>query len=67
MMEACITNYGARLISLMVPNRKGTVQDVVCGFSSISDYLRYPQNYGATMSRYIGRILNTYFTLDNIE
>lgn len=66
-MEACITNYGARLVSLVVPDKNGRGQDVVCGFDSIADYIRYPQNYGATMGRYIGRILNARFTLDDKE
>ncbi len=65
-MEACITNYGARLVSLMVPDRHGKLEDVVCGFDSISDYLNYRQNFGATVGRYIGRILNGTFTLDSV-
>ncbi len=65
-MEACVTNYGARLVSLMVPDRNGKMEDVVCGFDSISDYLTYRQNFGATVGRYIGRILNGTFMLDSV-
>lgn len=65
-MEACITNYGGRVVSLMVPNREGKLEDVVCGYPTIADYLAKKQNFGATIGRYIGRILNATFTLDSI-
>ena len=64
--EACITNYGARVVSLMMPDRDGRFEDIVCGFSNIDDYLSNKQNFGATIGRYIGRILNATFTLDSI-
>ena len=64
--EACITNYGARLVSLMMPDKNGRFEDIVCGFSNIDDYLNNKQNFGATIGRYIGRILNSTFTLDSI-
>lgn len=65
-MEVCITNYGGRVVSLMVPNREGKMEDIVCGYSTIADYLAKKQNFGATIGRYIGRILNASFTLDSI-
>ena len=34
-MEACITNYGARVVSLMVPDQDGHLGDVVLGFDNI--------------------------------
>lgn len=63
-MEACITNYGARIVSLMVPDEAGKTVDVVCGFPTIADYTRQQQNHGAIVGRYIGRILGASFTLD---
>jgi PelA/Pel-15E family pectate lyase len=66
-MEACITNYGARLVSLMVPDRDGKMEDVVLGFDNIADYHHYRQNYGATVGRYIGRIKGARITLDGKE
>ena len=47
-IEACITNYGARVVSLMVPDKNGKLEDIVCGFSNIEDYISQSQNYGAT-------------------
>ncbi len=63
-MEVCITNYGARIVSIMVPDRTGTLQDVVLGFDSIADYLNYPNNFGATIGRYANRIAKGRFELD---
>ena len=61
-MEACVTNYGARLVSLMVPDRNGKLEDVVCGYPTIADYMAQKQNFGATIGRYIGRIHHSTFT-----
>ena len=66
-LEACITNYGARVVSLMVPDRNGKLEDIVCGFPDINGYLSQPQNYGATVGRYIGRILHARYVLDGKE
>lgn len=66
-MEVCITNYGARVVSILAPDRSGRMEDVVCGFPTIDDYTRQRQNFGATVGRYIGRILNARFTLDGVE
>ena len=63
-MEACIINYGARLVSLMAPDRDGNLGDVVCGFSDINGYTENSQNFGATVGRYIGRILGGKYVLD---
>lgn len=56
-VEACITNYGARLVSLMVPDRDGRLGDVVLGFDKVADYHQLKQNFGATVGRYAGRVL----------
>lgn len=66
-MEVCITNYGGRVVSMMVPDRNGKFEDIVCGYPTIADYLAKKQNFGATIGRYIGRILNASFTLDSIS
>ncbi len=61
-MEVCITNYGARLVSLMFDGK-----DCVTGFDNVGDYRKFRQNYGATVGRYVGRIKGSRFTLDGIE
>ncbi|MBR3844510.1 MAG: galactose-1-epimerase, partial [Clostridia bacterium] len=61
-LEACVTNYGARLVSLMVPDKNGVMEDLVTGFPTIAEYVNQNQNFGATVGRYIGRILGPSFT-----
>lgn len=63
-LEASITNFGARVVSLYAPDSYGRPADMVCGFDSIADYLNKRQNFGALVGRYIGRILNAQFTID---
>jgi len=65
-VEACITNYGGRLVSLMVPDKNGTMTDVVLGYGSIADYLASDGNFGALIGRYGNRINNGFFTLDGV-
>lgn len=65
-MEVCITNYGGRVVSLMVPDRNGKMEDIVCGYPTIAEYLAKKQNFGATIGRYIGRTMYSTFTLDSI-
>lgn len=55
-MEVCITNFGGRIVSVMVPDKEGRMRDVVLGFDSIQDYLKYPTDFGATIGRYANRI-----------
>lgn len=66
-MEACVTNYGARLVSLMVPNWNGRLEDVVLGYDNVMDYHTKGQNFGSTVGRYAGRIIGPRFSIDGKE
>ena len=66
-MEVCITNFGGRIVSVMVPDREGTMRDVVLGFDSIQDYIKYPTDFGATIGRYANRIDHGRLTIDSVE
>jgi aldose 1-epimerase len=67
-MEAAITNYGGRIVSLMVPDNKGVMGDVVLGFKSIDDYLNANAPFhGATIGRVCNRIANGKFELNGVE
>src|SRR5574344_2329904 len=57
-MEVCITNYGGRIVSIMVPDKTGKMQDVVLGFDNISDYQNNKTDFGASIGRYANRIKN---------
>lgn len=63
-MEVCVTNYGGRIVSILVPDRKGIMRDVVLGFDNIAAYQKYSSNYGATIGRYANRIAKGRFVLD---
>lgn len=64
-MEAAITNYGGRLVSLLVPDKDGKLTDVVVGFNSVKDYENSTEPYfGATIGRFGNRIANGKFSLD---
>lgn len=64
-MEAAITNYGGRLVSLLVPDKNGKMTDVVVGFNSVQAYENSTEPYfGATIGRFGNRIANGKFTLD---
>lgn len=67
-MELALTDYGARVVSIMVPDRKGNMVDVALGFSSIKGYLEANEAYhGATIGRYANRIANGKFNLKGKE
>jgi len=66
-MKAVISNYGAKLISLYVPDRKGITGDVVLGFDSLSEYLEGEKYFGAIVGRYANRIGAGKFVLDGQE
>jgi aldose 1-epimerase len=64
-MEAAITNFGGRLVALLVPDSAGKMIDVSVGMSSVDDYVKSTERYyGATIGRYGNRIAKGHFTLD---
>ena len=68
-MEVCITNFGGRIVSILVPDNQGQMKDVVLGFDKVSDY--FPHNnqtdFGAAIGRYANRINQGKITLDGKE
>ena len=68
-MEVTVTNFGGRIMSVMVPDRDGQLKDVVLGFDKVEDY--YPENnqtdFGAAIGRYANRINQGRMTIDGVE
>jgi aldose 1-epimerase len=64
-MEVCVTNIGARIVSIWVPDRTGAFRDVVLGFDNIESYIPVNTNYGAIIGRYANRIAGGKLTLSN--
>src|SRR5579885_2734525 len=54
-MSARITNYGAYLVSLNVPDRHGKMADVVLGYDNLEGY-KTGTTYGAVIGRFANRI-----------
>jgi aldose 1-epimerase len=64
-MEVAISNYGATVVSLKVPDRQGKLADVVLGCDTLAGYESKENPYfGAVIGRYANRIANGQFTLD---
>ncbi|MCD8166120.1 MAG: galactose mutarotase [Bacteroides sp.] len=63
-MEVCITNFGGRIVSIMVPDKNGDLKDVVLGFDNINDYINVPSDFGASIGRYANRIDQGKITLN---
>jgi aldose 1-epimerase len=64
-VQAAVTNYGAHLVGIMVPDKAGKLTDVVIGFDNIDGYKKaMSAYYGATVGRYGNRIAKGHFVLD---
>lgn len=65
-MEVCVTNFGGRIVSIMVPDKDGNLQDVVLGFDKVADY--FPSNnlsdFGASIGRYANRLKDGKIVVD---
>lgn len=67
-LKAAITNYGARLVNLQVPDKAGNLTDVILGYDSADEYKANAKNfYGAIVGRYGNRIGNASFTLQGVK
>ncbi|MEB2783031.1 aldose epimerase family protein [Algoriphagus persicinus] len=67
-MKMKVTNFGARVTNLWVPDKDGNLVDVVLGFETLDGYLESSEKYfGAAIGRYGNRIADGKFTLDGEE
>lgn len=66
-MVARVTDYGAILAALLVPDRLGQACDVVHGFDTLEGWQNNIPHFGATVGRYGNRIAKGKFSLDGQE
>lgn len=66
-MEAKVTEYGAILVSLRVPDREGKLADVTHGYDTLEGWLSNSSYFGATVGRYGNRIAHGKFGIDGKE
>ena len=62
-----ITNYGATIVRLLVPDKNGNPEDVVLGYDSLAGYYHGKSYFGTVAGRYANRIAKARFTLDGKE
>ena len=65
-MVAKITDYGAILVALLVPDAKGKLADVTLGYDSLEGWLSNSNYLGATVGRFGNRIAKGQFQLDGV-
>ncbi len=59
-MEVCVTNFGGRVVSIVVPDKDGNPTDVVLGYPTAADYFPevHASDFGSSVGRYANRIQN---------
>jgi len=63
-MEVSITNFGATVVTLKVPDRAGKATDIVLGYDTLDGYEKGTSYFGATVGRYGNRIAGGKFSID---
>eukprot|EP00928_Gymnodinium_smaydae_P079723 TRINITY_DN63583_c0_g1_i1.p1 TRINITY_DN63583_c0_g1~~TRINITY_DN63583_c0_g1_i1.p1 ORF type:complete len:419 (-),score=59.40 TRINITY_DN63583_c0_g1_i1:163-1344(-) len=66
-VTASVTNYGATLVSMCVPDRNGQLSDVVLGYEDVANYDKHVVSMGSTVGRFANRIAKGKFKLDGAE
>ena len=66
-MTVNITNYGASIVSIIVPDRNGNFEDVIIGYNSAQEYADGTSYHGGTIGRFGNRIADGKFTLNGKE
>lgn len=66
-MSVDITNYGAKIIRLYAPDKKGEFADVVLAFDTLEEVVEKEIYFGAICGRFANRIKDGKFTLEGVE
>ncbi|MEI7502528.1 MAG: aldose epimerase family protein, partial [Paludibacter sp.] len=66
-MSVDITNYGGKIIRLMVPNKNGKFDDVVLAFDTLEEVVEKEIYFGAICGRFANRIKDGKFSIDGVE
>lgn len=62
-----VTNFGARIVSVVLPDKNGKPADVVLGYDSVKAYLNDTAYFGAIVGRVANRIAGAQFTLNGVH
>ncbi len=63
-MQVWVTDFGASVVSVLVPDRNGELVDVTCGYADAADYENGGMFFGAVIGRVTNRIKGASFILD---
>ena len=63
-MRFASCTYGATITEIAVPNRAGLIENVVCSFERVEDYLAQPQFFGSTIGPFAGRLENSELVIN---
>src|SRR3546814_6842515 len=67
-LAMAVTNFGAKVVALAVPDKNGNFEDIVLGYDNLDGYLNSGEKYfGAAIGRYGNRIAGGKFTLNGKE
>ena len=69
-MEVCLTNYGGRVVSIVVPDKNNQPTDVVLGYDNLAQYadtINSSSDYGSTVGRYANRIKDSKINVNGKE
>ncbi len=66
-LKMSVTNFGGRIISFWVPDKNGSMGNIVLGYDSVSQYLTGNPYFGAMIGRYGNRIAKGKFSLEGKE
>ncbi|XP_057659772.1 uncharacterized protein LOC130896035 [Diorhabda carinulata] len=67
-IEVQVINYGARIVSIKYPDRKGVIDDIVLGFDDLAGYIFYQKyHFGATIGRMTNVVKNSRFKIGDKE
>ena len=65
-MVVQITNFGAKIVSIYIPDRNGKFSDIVLGYESIEGYINGNPYFGAICGRFANRIAEGRFVIDGV-
>lgn len=63
-MQMTVTNYGAKIVSWLVPAPDGEKRDIVLGFNTLDEWLTQEVYFNGINGRVAGRISHAQFTID---
>ena len=62
-----LTNYGAKINWIEVPDKNGNKDNVTFGFDTFDETLKGDMSFGSVVGRYANRIANGAFLLDGVK